>query len=60
MHFEWVNERRDVIASDSTRDGYCLGSAAPRTYSSATLGVANLPPAPSPLDVLYTADAGDS
>lgn len=60
MHFEWVNERRDVIASDSARSGYCLGAAAPRTYSSVTAGTASLPPAPNPIDVLYPSEPGDS
>jgi hypothetical protein len=60
MHFEWANERRDVTASDSDRSGYCLGANAPRTYESATVGVASLPPAPSPLDMLYPANPGDS
>ena len=60
MHFEWANERRDIAASDSDRSGYCLGANAPRTYESATVGVASVPPAPSPLDVLYPPDAGDS
>jgi hypothetical protein len=53
MHFEWVNERRDVIASESARSGYCIGAAAPRTYESTTAGVASVPTAPSSLDVLY-------
>ena len=57
MHFEWVNERRDVIASDSARSGYCLGAAAPRTYESTAAGVASVPTAPSSLDVLYAANS---
>jgi hypothetical protein len=60
MHFEWANERRDILASDSQRSGYCLGANAPRTYESTTVGVASLPPAASPLDILYPANPGDS
>jgi hypothetical protein len=60
MHFEWVNQRRDLIASDSDRGGYCLGAAAPRTYSSAPAATQNLPSAPSRLDMLYATDSSDS
>lgn len=60
MHFEWVNERRDVMPSDSARSGYCLGANASRTFESATAGVASVPSAPSPLDVLYPPDPSDS